>query len=269
MQLPDYRFPKFSASAGNVPMLSRAALVGALLAASAPAPVSGQEVRIYPADVVYAYDNLGEGTPSTMSTAVLQHVAVINTSNEPLTVKGLTVRFARGDHHLGTVEVAAATLAESAARYAALREAGVLARYEFQFHTSQYLDEGVTFPGSTTLPPGAALVVDRIPLLFSQPPDELRVTSRLASSDGSVSEASSAIEVARYQSRNDFHFPVVGRWFVAAGPSLHSHHRWAVQQEFALDLVQIGPDTSTFRATGSALNHYHAYGARVVAAADG
>ncbi|MEM8932175.1 MAG: M23 family metallopeptidase [Acidobacteriota bacterium] len=234
-------------------------------------PIDAQEVRVFPRDVVYTYDNLGEGTPATLSTAILHHVAVVNTSDRPMTVDGLTIRWTAGDTVLGSVEIPTDVLERSAEQYAELAQAGLLKAYAFQFHTDAYLG-GVAFSASTTLAPGSALVVDRTPLLFSRTPDELTVTAHLTDSNGttdSSTEVSTDIAVARYQQKNGYHFPTHGRWFVAAAPSLHSHHRWAVLQEFALDLVRLGAGTRTHRDDGSKLRHYHAYGAPIVASADG
>ena len=243
-------------------------LLTALMLLLGAGALLAQDVRTFPRDAVYAYDNLGEGTPTTLSTAVVHHVAVVNTSQKTQTVEGLQARWTVGDETLGRVEIPAERLAQSAQQYATFAQAGVLEAYAFQFHTDQYLD-GVTFSSSTTLAPGAALVVDRTPLLFSTMPDRLILTARLVDADGASAEVSTELAVRRYEQQNAYHFPAHGRWFLAAAPSLHSHHRWAVLQEFALDLVQLGDGTRTHRDDGSKLQHYHAYGAPVLAAADG
>ena len=72
-----------------------------------------------------------------------------------------------------------------------------------------------------------------------------------------------------HQSPNDYAFPVRGTWYVGAAPSLHSHHRWAVNEEFALDLVALGADGKTHKGDGARLEDYYGYGRDVLAVADG
>src|SRR5262249_19031286 len=68
---------------------------------------------------------------------------------------------------------------------------------------------------------------------------------------------------------NTYSFPLAGTWYVGAAPSLHSHHRWAVNEEFALDLVALGGDGRTHKGDGTRLNDYYGYGRDVLAVADG
>src|SRR5207253_8816117 len=69
--------------------------------------------------------------------------------------------------------------------------------------------------------------------------------------------------------KRTYRFPLRGVWYVAAGPSFHTAHRWAVMEEFALDLVRVGEAGLTHRLPGTQFDEYFAYGAEVLAAADG
>jgi murein DD-endopeptidase MepM/ murein hydrolase activator NlpD len=60
-----------------------------------------------------------------------------------------------------------------------------------------------------------------------------------------------------------------GTWMAGAGASFHTAHRWAIPEEFALDIFQVGADGRSFRTDGARHADFHAYGAEVVAAADG
>jgi murein DD-endopeptidase MepM/ murein hydrolase activator NlpD len=60
-----------------------------------------------------------------------------------------------------------------------------------------------------------------------------------------------------------------GSFYIQAGPSLNTHHRWAVPEEFALDIVQIGEGVKTYRGSGTAFTDYLIYGQPVYAVADG
>ena len=66
-----------------------------------------------------------------------------------------------------------------------------------------------------------------------------------------------------------FALPLEGMWYDGAGPSLHSHHRWAVPQEFAHDFMRIGANGLSYGGEGKSFTDYYAYGQPVLAAADG
>src|SRR5262249_20341015 len=82
-------------------------------------------------------------------------------------------------------------------------------------------------------------------------------------------EARASLKVEEHQSANTYSFPLAGTWYVGAAPSLHSHHRWAVNEEFALDLVALGGDGRTHKGDGTRLSDYYDYGRDVLAVADG
>src|SRR5207253_9000558 len=71
------------------------------------------------------------------------------------------------------------------------------------------------------------------------------------------------------ESKTAFRFPLEGAWYVGAGPTIHSHHRTVVAQEFAFDLLKVNERLRTFRDSGETRSQYLAYGSRVLAAADG
>ena len=66
-----------------------------------------------------------------------------------------------------------------------------------------------------------------------------------------------------------FALPLEGMWYDGAGPSLHTHHRWAVPEEFAHDFTRIGANGLAYSGDGTRLADYYAYGQPVLAAAAG
>jgi murein DD-endopeptidase MepM/ murein hydrolase activator NlpD len=66
-----------------------------------------------------------------------------------------------------------------------------------------------------------------------------------------------------------FALPLEGMWYDGSGPSLHTHHRWAVPEEFAHDFTRIGADGLPYSGDGTQFTDYYAYGQPVLAAADG
>lgn len=81
--------------------------------------------------------------------------------------------------------------------------------------------------------------------------------------------AAHELRIVYYQPRNDYHFPVTGRWYIASSASVRSHHRSQPVHEFALDLLQVGEGGKSFRGQGTAHEDYHAFGKDVLALADG
>ncbi|MGH7336744.1 MAG: M23 family metallopeptidase, partial [Myxococcota bacterium] len=99
--------------------------------------------------------------------------------------------------------------------------------------------------------------------------DRLRLVARGKSAAGDPVEAQAELAIAARPSPNAYLFPLAGTWFVGAGASLHSHHRWVVPEEFALDIARLGEGGRTYRGSGEKSSDYFAWEAEVRAAADG
>jgi murein DD-endopeptidase MepM/ murein hydrolase activator NlpD len=54
-----------------------------------------------------------------------------------------------------------------------------------------------------------------------------------------------------------------------ANATPHTAHRWALPEEFAYDIAKLGAENSSHRGDGRRFEDYTAYGAPVMAAADG
>lgn len=226
------------------------------------------EVRVHPAKVVYLWENKGEGTPKDLYSAVLQNVAFVNPTPDEVTIESAKIEATRAGAPLQQVWIDAATLDKSAARIQAYDQQGALKLLDFQFQTSRYL-EGVKLSATRTLGANQAIIVIHRAMLFQGLPDKLTVTAQGRDKAGTAVEASTTLDVVLYQSPNHYRFPVRGKWMAAAAPSLHSHHRWGLIQEFAFDLVQFGADGLTHGGDGSKRTDYYDYGQPVYAACGG
>ncbi|HJR58519.1 MAG TPA: M23 family metallopeptidase [Vicinamibacterales bacterium] len=87
-------------------------------------------------------------------------------------------------------------------------------------------------------------------------PDRVRVSAIGATVAGQPVRATGEIRVISYQPRNEYHFPLSGRWYVASSSSVRSHHRSLPVHEFALDLIQVGEGGQSFRGEGTAHSDY-------------
>jgi len=139
---------------------------------------------------------------------------------------------------------------------------------KFQFGGDALVPKGVTFAQGTVLQPNEAILFARQTFAMRGAQTQLRIHVR-GLSDGRVVEASKSIPIVVEASKTAFRLPLEGTWYVGAGPTLHSHHRTVVAQEFAFDFVKMGERGRTFRDTGEHRTDFLAYGARVFAAADG
>jgi len=238
----------------------------ALLLVLLPLPGAALEIRVHPADVVYAY----EVDPARgLYTVVLQNVAVVQKDGGPVTVDSLEIQAVSGGQILQTVVIPATDLDKGAQRLAAMEGQGILKFYDFHFQTSRYL-AGLHISGSRSLAPGTALVVFGKPLLLlGLPSDGLTLIAHAKDAAGKTLEARGHLKVEDRRSPNEYIFPLAGTWYVAAAPTLHSHHRWAANQEFAFDLVALGPNGHTHKGDGSRLDDYYDFGRDVLAVADG
>jgi murein DD-endopeptidase MepM/ murein hydrolase activator NlpD len=245
-----------------------AALVGALAVAIAPilADDVALQIRFYPEKVLRAYElDARHG----WSGVLLQNVAVVNASDVVVTIDGMEMELWQGSDVVQTHRVSAGDLERAAKRGAGLQKAGLLDRLAFQFRPEVLLGQEKTLSPERRLAPRSALLVGHRFLAFTGAPDQLRVRALGRSDDGRSFTAESKLPIVLWTSTVEYDFPLAGRWYVGAGQGLHSHHRWAVPEEFALDIVRLGETGSTHRGDGSKRTDYYAYGADVLAAADG
>jgi murein DD-endopeptidase MepM/ murein hydrolase activator NlpD len=229
-------------------------------------PACALEIRVHPADFVYAY----EVDPGRrLYTVVLQNVAIVQKDQDPVTVESLEIQALSGGKLAQSLVIPAGDLEKGAQRLSAMESQGVLKLYDFHFQTSRYL-AGLRLSSGVTLAPGAALVVFGKPmLLLGLPSDGLALIAHAKDGQGRPVEARASLRVEEHKSANTYSFPLAGTWYVGAAPSLHSHHRWAVNEEFALDLVALAGDGKTHKGDGVRLDDYYGYGREVLAVADG
>jgi murein DD-endopeptidase MepM/ murein hydrolase activator NlpD len=112
---------------------------------------------------------------------------------------------------------------------------------------------------SATLAPGEALVFSHQLFVWRGTRDSLRIRA---------SDNSASIAISDAAAKTKALFPISGLSFVAAGSSLHSHHRWVAVQQFSYD-IGIIDNGRTYRGTGNRPSDYFVYGKPVRAVAQG
>jgi murein DD-endopeptidase MepM/ murein hydrolase activator NlpD len=233
------------------------------LALAGPAAAGEPTIRAYPAGPLHAWplDSV-RGVQSLL----LQNAAVINTTGAPMTVASVRFELLRGGQVIETRVLTGPDVERLAKVGASVQGSGMIDVVGFQF--GDVLGKpAAKLPATPTLAPGEALLITSQVFSWSGERDALRVTIAAAGSE--APSASLTIPVVTAQPEPRYRFPVKGRWYVQAGPSLNTHHRWAVPEEFALDMIQLGAGGLGYRTDGMTMADYYAYGAPVYAAADG
>lgn len=238
------------------------------LALALVGPAAGGEVaiRFYPDHQLYSYElDAAHGWTGAM----LQNAAVVNGSAAPVTLERGEIEILAGADALTTVPLRPADLERAAARGAAVAKAGLLQLYAFQFRPEVLLGPGVELAAKPRLAPGQALLLGQRFFSWSGAADRIQVRLSGHRDDGSAFEAIGELPVRGGGSRIEYTFPLAGRSYVGSGQSLHTSHRWAVPEEFALDLARLGASGTTHPGDGGKRGDYYAYGQDVRAAADG
>jgi murein DD-endopeptidase MepM/ murein hydrolase activator NlpD len=229
--------------------------------------LSATEVRVYPGEYVYVY----EVEPQRgLYSVILQNIAILHPEDGSLTVEGLTIEAMRSGRVRDALHLDESDLDKAAARMEKYAKAGLLEVFDFAFQTSRYLPAETGIAGTRNLTTSQALIVGQAGMMLHGVPDTIRVTARLAAPDGSPREVVTELAVRTADEKTAYRFPLRGTWFVAAGPNFEGTHRWALNQEFALDVVRTGgPEGLTFDNDGTEMEHYFGFGADVIAVADG
>jgi hypothetical protein len=205
---------------------------------------SSIEVKFQPAEYIYVYETKGTGTPEDLYTAVIQNMAIVNHTQDSITLQEVEIIATKEGSEIQRIYVPENILVQSAQKFSAYQEQGILQYYDFQFQTSRYL-KGINFSQSKNLAPKEALVIKHRKMLFQVLPDLLVVRVKANDNNGEEMLAENTLKVINHRSKNQYYFPLKGTWAAYGAPSLISHHRWGSIQEFAFDLVKIGGNGTT------------------------
>lgn len=225
------------------------------------APASALQIKVDPAPI-HVFDLSPDRAGYDV---VLQNILIVNDESAPVHLTGLRVELLKGGEVLSVSRVPAAKVADRAAQFASLQEAGVLTMMDFQFHLSRLLAEGERLSADATLEPREAYLNSGLYASSTGLPDTARVV--VEGPEGDIGQVE--VPVSRYVSDTSYRSPVAGRWFVVASGDAAHHHRWLVSSEYALDLVRMGADLKTYTGKGDQLTDYETFGAPILAAADG
>jgi murein DD-endopeptidase MepM/ murein hydrolase activator NlpD len=222
------------------------------------------EIRFCPATEVRTFPLESQRGVQSL---VVQNVAVINLGATKVQLTGVDFELRRDGAAIDTRSISAADLTRIAASGQALQKSGMIKVFAFQFCGSSLIDERTTVAGPD-LARDQAILITQQPFAYKGDRDALLVRAHAVVAGHSV-VVTRTLPIRSGTSKTKFRFPLVGTWFAAVGPTPHTAHRWALPEEFAYDIAKLGAQNSSHRGDGRRFEDYYAYGAPVMAAADG
>jgi len=238
-------------------------LMLSLLSATAETPQS-VEIRFCPASAVRTYPLEGR---RELQSLLLQNAAIINHGKAAFDVKEIELELLEAGQILDTKKLDAKAIQRIANRGAKLQAAGVLQQVGFQFCGNDLVAPNIKLAGPKLDRDQALLIASQV-FAFNGARDTLRVRVH-GNVDGRATEFAGLIPIKSEFAKNKYIFPLRGVWYVGYGASFHTGHRWAIPEEFALDIAKIGESGLSHKGDGTHFDDYYAYGADVLAAADG
>ena len=230
---------------------------------AAPAMAAEAAIRVFPGGPLHAYPL---DSVRGVQSLVVHNVAVINTSKAPITVGEIRFELLRGEQVIESRVLAGPDIERYARGGAGAQAAGMIDAIAFQF--GDVLGKpAARLPGVPLLQPGEGLLVTSQVFSWTGQRDGLRISASAATPG--AARAGLTVPVVTAQPEPRYEFPLKGRFYIQSGPSLNTHHRWAVPEEFALDIAEIGEGGLSYRRDGATFIDYLAYGQPVYAAADG
>ena len=222
------------------------------------------EIRFCPASAVRTYPLESR---RNLQSLLLQNVAVINHGSAPFKIDDVDIELLQSNWVVELRRLNREAVQRIADRGAKLQAAGILQQVGFQFCGTDLIAPSIKLAGATLARDQALLIASQV-FAFNGARDTLRVRAH-GHVDGHVAEFTGSIPIKSEFATNKYIFPLRGVWYVGYGASLHTGHRWAIPEEFALDIAKIGESGLSHKGGGARFDDYYAYGADVLAAADG
>lgn len=241
----------------------------ATLLVTASVPAMAAEVRMCEREIRTALLSDERGVQS----ALLQGFAVINNGDKPakLTHVLFQIKEQRDNRDMRWLLPAdIARAAKGAPQVAALAQI-----FPFQLCNGELL-AGAKLATSELLAPGEAVVFTHQPFTWKGKRDAMEVVA-VTEVDGVPRNDLISRPIVQGVSKTELLYPVAGRTYAGVAASLHTPHRWASIEEFALDIAALAPTGLTYRGKGTKLSDYAGFGrpiravasGKVVAASDG
>ena len=234
------------------------------LFSAAAEPPQSVEIRFCPASAVRTYPLESR---RDLQSLLLQNVAVINHGSAPFKIDDIDIELLQANRVVESRKLDREAVQRIADRGAKLQAAGILEQVAFQFCGTDLIGSDIKLAGPILDRNRGLLIVEQV-FAFRGARDTLRVRVH-GNVDGHAAEFTGSIPIKSEFAQNNYVFPLRGVWYVGYGASFHTGHRWAIPEEFALDIAKVGESGLSHKGDGTRFDDYYAYGADVLAAADG
>jgi len=231
---------------------------------AAAAPPKSVEIRFCPASAVRTYPLESR---RDLQSLLLQNVAVINHGSAPFKIDDIDIELLQANRVVESRTLDREAVQRIADRGAKLQAAGILEQVAFQFCGTDLIGSDIKLAGPILDRNRGLLIVEQV-FTFRGARDTLRARVH-GNVDGHAAEFTGSIPIKSEFAQNNYVFPLRGVWYVGYGASFHTGHRWAIPEEFALDIAKVGESGLSHKGDGTRFDDYYAYGADVLAAADG
>jgi murein DD-endopeptidase MepM/ murein hydrolase activator NlpD len=231
---------------------------------AAVAPQKSVEIRFCPASAVRTYPLESR---RDLQSLLLQNVAVINHGSAPFKIDDIDIALLQANRVVESRKLDREAVQRIADRGAKLQAAGILEQVAFQFCGTDLIGSDIKLAGPILDRNRGLLIVEQV-FAFRGARDTLRVRVH-GNVDGHAAEFTGSIPIKSEFAQNNYIFPLRGVWYVGYGASFHTGHRWAIPEEFALDIAKVGESGLSHKGDGTRFDDYYAYGADVLAAANG
>ena len=211
--------------------------------AETPPPI---EVRFCPASAIHTYPLESRREVNSL---LLQNVAVLNHSASALKIKAVTIELLQSGTVTDSRRLEATELQRFAERGAKMQAGGVLQEVAFQFCGTSLIPSDVKLAGPDLNKNQALLITSQV-FAFTGTRDSLRVKVD-GNSGGKTTEVSGTLPIKSEFAKNTYIFPLRGVSYVGWGASFHTGHRWAIPEEFALDIAKLGGDGLSHKGDGT------------------
>ena len=214
------------------------------------------EVRTYPLETAHNIQGL-----------MLDNVLVVNHGAASVDLTEIDLALLQKGEVTDERRIAGEPLTKAGKTGPKVQASGVMDLIPGQFCDGALIPKGTQLAGPT-LAPGQAMLLIYQTFAYSGVRDSLRVSVHGKAGPQDVA-AEASLPIAQGSSKTAFRFPLHGVWFAAVGPTMHTGHRWVIPEQFAFDIARVGEGDLSYRGDGTKFSDYYAYGAEVVAAADG
>ena len=231
---------------------------------AAAAPKKSVEIRFCPASAVRTYPLESR---RDLQSLLLQNVALINHGSAPFKIDDIDIELLQANRVVESRKLDREAVQRIADRGAKLQAAGILEQVAFQFCGTDLIGSDIKLAGPILDRNRGLLIVEQV-FAFRGARDTLRVRVH-GNVDGHAAEFTGSIAIKSEFAQNKYIFPLRGVWYAGYGASFHTGHRWAVPEEFALDIAKVGESGLSHKGDGTRFDDYYAYGSDVLAAADG